>query len=433
MPALSRPAILIGAALVLAGLAAWLLSRDRSDAAALASAWPPLHLAILLTGSLASPLTPFAAVWTALLGRRASRFAIPAAVAAFVLSIGAHWMRTGRPGTGDAARFALLLAVGVALTFARAKPVKAAEEMDEEPDDRPPPAVPDDGETDEGALLRSLELLRHATDAHEAALWRMDPSGRTASLVGWRCVPGHESPPPVVDLEGHPFGWAMQEEMPVHLQRGKRALPSHWAAEMLLIPADVPQGVLALAYPGVVPPGVEPVALDASKSLGTLLSLLSTRAEAGRDAVRTQALLAAVQALPGELELDRFAEQLADSVCRVAGAAGAAVALAGLDGTDARVVHVTVLEGRQPRIPPVLGDGDSRVALAMKHGVDLAYADLRRERDRTPLFAPREEWETQPRSAVILPLMDEGRTLGAVVAWHPEPGRFGERETELLR
>jgi diguanylate cyclase (GGDEF)-like protein len=80
-----------------------------------------------------------------------------------------------------------------------------------------------------------------------------------------------------------------------------------------------------------------------------------------------------------------------------------------------------------------VGEADSRVALAIKHGVELNYGDLRRERDRLPVFGPRESWEPAPRSVALLPLTAEGRTLGAVVAWHPLPDRFGPRELELLR
>jgi diguanylate cyclase (GGDEF)-like protein len=79
------------------------------------------------------------------------------------------------------------------------------------------------------------------------------------------------------------------------------------------------------------------------------------------------------------------------------------------------------------------GDGDSRLALAVKHGVELSHADLRREGDRLPLLTRAERWETAPRSAAVLPLMLDGRAMGAVVAWHPEPGRFGEREMEIVR
>ncbi|HEX8246256.1 MAG TPA: sensor domain-containing diguanylate cyclase, partial [Longimicrobium sp.] len=43
------------------------------------------------------------------------------------------------------------------------------------------------------------------------------------------------------------------------------------------------------------------------------------------------------------------------------------------------------------------------------------------------------QWRTPPRSAAVFPLVADGRALGAVAAWHPEPGRFGEKETELLR
>jgi diguanylate cyclase (GGDEF)-like protein len=112
------------------------------------------------------------------------------------------------------------------------------------------------------------------------------------------------------------------------------------------------------------------------------------------------------------------------------GAAGAAVALVTDDAGRGKVLHAS--GEPMPMGAEAFGEGESRLSLAVKHGVDLNYVDLRRERDRLPLLAPGEKWEQAPRSAAVLPLMVDGRAIGVVAAWHPEPGRFGEREREIL-
>lgn len=282
-------------------------------------------------------------------------------------------------------------------------------------------------------MARELELVRLATDAHEAALWRMSPDGRTATLLGWAALPGHEPGPEEVVLEGHPFGWAVLEQVHVRLERGRKPLPTPWAAEMLLVPVDAPEGLLALAYKGGVPPGAEASALVASTQLGALLGLLRTRTGAERTDVRVQALFDAVRTLPGELDLDRFAEELAEAVRRSADAAGAAVALWDAEAGEGEILR---LAGTVPAaLGPgrAFGDGESRLALAAKHGVALAYDDLRRERTALPLCAPSEKWAESPRSAAIVPLVADGKTLGVVAAWDTRPGRIGETELEFLR
>ncbi len=295
-------------------------------------------------------------------------------------------------------------------------------------------AAAEDPEAAEVVVARMMELVRRATDAHEAALWRMDASGRTATLLELAAHPAEPAPPAVVDLEGHPFGWAILERVHVHLQRGRRVLPSMWAEEMLLVPVDLPDGVLALAYSGGVPPGAEPVALEAGKHLGTLWKLLAIREDAERAEARVQALYDAVRTLPAEMELDRFAAKLAETVRKGTGAGGAAVALAPGEHGRGRILAVAAeSEEEAPALGPSFSDGDSRVALALKHGVTLAYVDLRREKERLPLCTPGEQWPVSPRSAAVLPLTAEGRAVGAVVVWHSEPGRFGEPEMDLLR
>lgn len=423
-------------AVLLAAVAAMLLARGPERPEGALAAWPPLHLFLLLTGSLDSPLLPLAAGWVVLVARRAPRLALPAAVVAAALVPAVQWVRHAPPLTaGAAVRYAILLALGVAAArWIPARAARPAATRGDEEEGRPAPAAPREGPGgDDEVLAGALELVRRATDAHEAALWRRDADLRTATRIGWAAAPGAPEAAAVVELEGHPFAWAILEQMPVHLQRGKRDLPSAWAAEMLLVPVDVPDGVLALAYPGVTPPGVEPTALEAGRSLAALLSLLAQRRDAAREEARIGALHEAVRVLPGELEMDAFARKLAEVVRTGMGAEGTAVVLGPGDTTPGRILAVATGEGKEPRLPPALGEEDSRLALAMKHGVELSYTDLRRERDRLPLFGPREQWDPAPRSAAFLPLAVDGRTLGAVVAWDPAPGRFGEREMDLLR
>lgn len=421
-------------ALLLAAVPVFLWRRGSDPLLVALAAWPPLHLVLMMTGGTASALTPLAAAWAVATGRvLPRRLAWAPAAGAALLVPAVHAVNGAMPGAMDFARFVLLMAVAAAaaLLLSRDKRDTGTDEGDAPQEDEARPAT--DDTTDAVATARMLELARRATDAHEATLWRMDADGRTARRLGWAAPPGAPEPPFTVEMEGHPFGWAIVEQVHVHLQRGKRDLPSPWAAEMLLVPVNTPRGVLALAYPGVAPPGVEPVALEAGEGLGTLFSLLAMRRDAARAEAATEALLEAVRTLPGALEIDAFARHLADATRRGVGAAGVAIVQGPGDSTPGRILHVSTAEGREPQLPPVVGEADSRVALAIKHGVELSYADLRRERDRLPVFGPREQWDPAPRSVALLPLAADGRTLGAVVAWHPLPDRFGEREMELLR
>jgi diguanylate cyclase (GGDEF)-like protein len=345
-----------------------------------------------------------------------------------------QWLTGGAPlDTASVGRFAMVCVAGVLASLVLAGRAASPRAEQGGGEERRRGAAPEPVEGDDEALERFLEVARRATDAHEAALWRMNPSGQTAMLVSWIAPPDVPVPPQVVDLEGHPFAWAIVEQVHVHLQRGKRELPSPWAQEMLLVPVDGPDAVLAFAFPGVTPPGSEHVALGAGRCISTLLALLRMRREKDRDERSMQSLVEAVRTLPGEIEVERFSARLAEAVCDVTGASGAAVALAPADGQPGRVVRVSTVDGMDPILPPTVGEADSRLALAMKHGVTLTYRDLRREREKLPLFGPRERWEVTPRSAAFLPLVAEDRTIGAVVAWHHEPNRFGEHEAELLR
>jgi len=414
------------AALVLA--AVWVHRAGAGRFAVAFAAWPPLHVLLFATGSVDSPLIALAAAWLVAVGRSRGAALAVGWLAAAVAVPAAQWLHLASPGVIPLARYELLLGVAVALAaLRRARPSTAAS-LDDEPLEAPRRP---ESEADDAALRSAMEVVRRATDAHEATLWRADGEWRSASLVARVAAPGVPLPDAVVPLEGSPYRWAIEEGLPQHVRRGKRDLPAPWAEEMLVLPVDLPEGVLALAYPGLVPPGADAAALEAARHLGTVDALLKLRGEQAREDARVRAIAEAARSLPGEIEVDAFARRLAAIIRQGTGAAGAAVAVAE-EGGRGRVLHVDDT-GPSPQLPGGFGEDESRLGLALKHAVDLTWDDLRREREKLPLLAPGEQWRSAPRSAAIFPLVADGRALGAVVAWHPEPGKFGEKEKELMR
>lgn len=325
---------------------------------------------------------------------------------------------------------ALLVATAVVDWFARRR---ARPEPVLEPELSPPRHVPPPPAAAPDVLKQACELARRATAAGEAALWAVNPEvSRAVRLAS--AAPGEgSSSPERVDLEGHPFGWAVREQAYVHLERGRKPLPTEWAVEMLLIPLPAADALLALAYAHSVPHGAEGAAVAAGAHLGEVLQLLRDRERAAHQQEQTAALLNAVRELPHELQIERFAERLADGVLGSTGATGALVLSWQAEHGVGEVLAARGTVPAGPREGTRVNDGESRVALAAKHGVGLAYADWQRERDRLPLCAAGEQWDVQPGSATIQPLAVSGRVVGAVVAWHNEPDHFGERQQEFLR
>jgi diguanylate cyclase (GGDEF)-like protein len=396
-----------------------------------------VHLLIVATGSLASPFIPIAAGWVGLFSRRVDPGRIaPAAAVAAALSIGVDALDGTLPTGSLVLRWVLLMVVAGGLSALAAAAGGKRSAGKAAPVEPPAPSRRRGGEaTDAEAVETALATVMRATDAHEAALWRAEgeEEERTAVLLSRVAAPDVPEPDSPVPLAGHPFAWAVDERLPQRIERGKKSLPAPWAAEMLLVPVELEERVLvlALAYPGMVPPGAEAAAVRAAHHLATLLALLKARQAVRRAEAGMRAVADAVRTLPGELELDKFAAQLAAAVRQGTGAAGAAVAMVTDDSGRGKVLHVS---GESiPMDAEGFGEGESRLGLAVKHGVELHHADLRRERDRLPLLTAAERWETPPRSAAVLPLMLDGRAMGAVAVWHPEPGRLGEREMEIAR
>ncbi|HEU0015260.1 MAG TPA: hypothetical protein VFQ45_16330, partial [Longimicrobium sp.] len=119
-------------ALALLGIAAWAFRARGADAGSAAALWPPLHLLLLVTGSLSSPLLPLAAGWIAVFGRHARKLTVPAAVLIALAVLATDWLDDGLPPWTAVAAWLLLAAVAAGLTLA----------LTREPRERARPAVP---------------------------------------------------------------------------------------------------------------------------------------------------------------------------------------------------------------------------------------------------------------------------------------------------
>lgn len=428
--------ILLGLALVAVALATWTVSSSNHVAARAAATWVALHAVVLASGGVRSPLLVLAAGWIVWVGAMRPAWQRQAAGAALAMLLGAELLT---PDAYDlrGALSAVLLA-GFAALVAPARRRAEREPGAPAPDDRTAardPATPRTGAADRLLLEEACEVVRRATGAQEATLWRADGAGRVWLVARAADASGDaEAGEDEVPLEGHPFGWPLQEGMHIRLERGRRALPTAWAQEMLLLPIAAPEGLIALAYRDAAPGDAEAAALRSQTHVSSLLALLAERATSRLAQRRIDALTAAVHTLPGELQLQEFGARLARAARDSTAADGAALVLWHDEAAAAEVLHVDapgLAHGAGPG--QRAGEGSARVTLSAKHGVLLTYDDLRRERDAIPLLAPGEQWSEAPRSAVLAPLVDGERTLGVVAAWSAAPAHFGAREVEFLR
>ncbi len=289
------------------------------------------------------------------------------------------------------------------------------------------------GRASDDALQDGLHLTREAAGASEASLWRVDTARSVAVREASSREPDLELGPANLSLPGHPFAWAVLEQVHVRLERGRRVLPSGWAEEMLLIPLGGEGGrLLALAYRERAPEMAEVSAFQAARHIADLLRLLDAQDEAVETRERVQALMDAVTALPGELHLPRFAARFCEMVQRGSGADGVAMVIWHPDRSGGEVMHVTgsALTAGDPEL--WVPEGLSKAALAAKHLTPLYSDDLHAERDHTPLVLSAERWDLAPCSASAVPLVSGDRALGVLVAWHTEPRHFGASEREFL-
>jgi diguanylate cyclase (GGDEF)-like protein len=404
----------------------WAL-RQRSARIAVAAAWPPLHALLLLTGGHTSPLVPLAALWIAGVGRMVPRAVPGAAGLGLLLLLGAELWVGVEIQVGSLLLTCLVFAGGAAAArFLRPKVLS----------DAPPPlldpaAGPVARRTEAEALVRVLDLARRATDAREVVLWEEARAGETLHLTARVAAEEFSPPPPELTIEGHPFGWALAEQIHVHLERGRRPLPTPWAEEMLIAPLDGGGGVLTFAYSGVVPPGAGASAAVAARVLAETRLLTRARSDLREDRNRLRVLANAVQTLPAELDPRRFSELLTEALVDLTGGEGAAVALWDADARSGTLI-ASLGDPAGLRLGTSICEGESRLALACKHGASLCLAEIPSGTRGVPVLAAGERWLRNPRSLLIYPISVGESALAAAVVWHSEPHRIGPSEHESV-
>jgi diguanylate cyclase (GGDEF)-like protein len=241
------------------------------DVVALVLAWAPLHLLVLGTGSLASPAIPLAAAWVVAVGAASRVQPGWAALAAAMLLIAPELLDLQTVEAGEVLRLLLLLALAASASrFFHARSDARAATGPNAPA-APPRRREEAAPLPPAALSALLEVVRQATGASEAAIWRGNlHAGGLYPVAVAGGGPTEAPPQPILQLEGHPYSWALLEQRPIHLEKGRKPLPRSSASEMLLLPLDDGNGLLTLAYDAAVPVGGEAMALTCGRAIEEL-------------------------------------------------------------------------------------------------------------------------------------------------------------------
>jgi diguanylate cyclase (GGDEF)-like protein len=145
--------------------------------------------------------------------------------------------------------------------------------------------------------------------------------------------------------------------------------------------------------------------------LGTVQELVDVRRRHARHMRQSQALLDAVQRLQGGKTGEGLARALCDTALDITGARGAALVQWSTEGDAGELTYAT--EGSGLKAPASL-DGASLVAEACRAGKPQVLEDARTATLGRALYGVPRSVE-EPGSVAIVPLVKDGRTLGALV------------------
>mgnify|MGYP003813936891 FL=1 len=417
------PYAVLGAAVVAA--VALVLTRWRDgfgararDAGAL---WLPLHLLLVATGGLGSPLLPVVAAWLVLFSLRSTlRRTIELGAAAFALLVLAE-LWTGGLGLRSAIEAVLVVGSGLAgawivtrLRMEHASSVVALDRILGEAASGREGSEP----VEAARRLRELESvvdrvrLRHG--ALRAVLWDVDAEGTRA----WSRVVCGGHAPASVTLHGDPLRWAWSEGMAMHVDS-----PASWAvgAHIAVLPLDADGGrrcLLTLDFDaGAAAPDADALQ-ETAAYLQALLNMQRREAAAVASRIRFLEVLELIRRLPREIEPAAFAAELAESARRLGGGTGAAVAVWEQD--VGRIIAAVGDDGG-PAPGVEFGPLESEMSLAARGGAHIVresrsglWADL-------PVAAPGERWLATPRALAALPLVDgngdAANVIGVLAIW----------------
>ncbi|HEX7049551.1 MAG TPA: sensor domain-containing diguanylate cyclase [Longimicrobiales bacterium] len=435
LPWLPPFALAIAAVVALAAIGyGWNRAGRPWTAAPVAALGLPLHLLLLATGGLDSPLLPLVAPWlmfVALHGAPTWTAAL-SGLAALLLVAAEAWYGNV---TGRGILEAGVVTLGGLLPawrIERTRRVAAAQEttlnriLDEV-------ETGHDGDEAVEAVRRLNELesvldrIRIEVAATRAVLWDVDGEGGRA----WPRVTAGGADPAAVPLAGDPLCWAWEEAMPLRLET-----PPRWAAgaaRTCVIPLE-PLGerasLLTFDFDEAIAFPSAQMLADASRRLWLVLRVQQREARAVAARQRLMLLLGVLRQLPRELAAESFAKELADAATQLADGTGAAVAL--WEDDAGRVLAASGDDGG-PEAGAGFGPIECEMALAARHGVSLIRDRRRADAHRLPVAVPGERWLVEPRALGVVPLRDAiyGVT-GVLAVWTSEQDRIDPRAVEML-
>lgn len=393
----------------------------------------PLHLLLLMTGGLGSPLLVLFIPWLLLLTPAMSARALTQVAIATLVWVILIEAFGGRFQSLGAVEASLTLLAGALpawiLQSARAEALRppsevervigAAELIPERDGPRPSPS---------NELEVALDEGRQRLGAQRAILWEIEEEED-------RAVPRLTTGDPVnepVPLRGDPIRLAWEN---LHTIRTETA--PHWASPegyTALTPLDQ-EGEYPLLLTFEFSQETAPPELEAIDEVAAQIRLrLETQreialADAARERVDT--IVELLRTLPERSEPEAFAAELARVAREFLEASGAAVAT-----WEGDLGHLLCIDSDDGGVPPGTAFGilESQLARAAERMTTLIEHHRIGERGELPLISASERWHAQPQTTIVIPL--HGRCCGVtglLAVWYDRPMRVDPDDIEILQ
>ncbi len=279
---------------------------------------------------------------------------------------------------------------------------------------------------DRGMLASLLADFRDVTGAEEAVYWRWKPERETLAPAVWS-TPG--SRPRHFDVAewGPLVQWSAETGV---VQTVGKDDVVHVAAACVKRDDEL-LGVLSMTHAtglGLTREALREWMPRLADQLATMNDLLEVRRRYGRHMRQSQALLDAVQQLQGDREGDGLARALCDTALDVSGARGAVLVRWDSEAETGEIQYAT--ENTGLRVPAAL-DTASVVAEVCRTGKLHVLEDARGIASAAALYGV-VRMLREPESLAIIPILRDGRTLGALVLEGEEAGALVPEDTRPL-
>lgn len=414
---------------------AWYRGGRPRNAGIAASLGLPLHLLLLATGGLTSPLAPALALWLLLLSsfwsfRRIAGFGL--VMLAWTSAIEVLW---GILEWRSILEGALIVTCGIlpALLLERARPgvrpgagvrgrAPGSARLAQSGEDR--------GTADRRVeeLTAALDRIRESLGGARAVLWEVDTEADEArpqlvSGEGW---------PPAAPLTGDPLRLALDEGIILRIET-----PPRWAidsARSAILPIERPgeyTALLTVEYPdeALFPPIM--LFEEAAARLRAFLDMQREAELASLTRERFTRITALLRQLPIQFEVSEFAAQLAEAAREFTGMSGAAVAR--WEGDAGQIIAIAGEDGGVV-LGTEFGPDESELALVAARAATSIRQRQRNERGALPILARGERWFAEPRSILLLPLENPASGVAGVLAlWSAEPAPIDPEQVEILQ